>query len=147
VPPVAVLVIPAVVIGVTCTIWLYAFGVRRLVGLSLSLPRALLGGLVAFAVGSPIITAVASSAKERHQHVLPGLWFVILGAAIALLVGMFVLVVVEALIPSGRLPGPLYVVRSVRKRSRRTRRYAQISRILVRRGPSMPIRTPATSCS
>ncbi|MGH2892735.1 MAG: ABC1 kinase family protein [Solirubrobacteraceae bacterium] len=130
----AVLVIPALVIGVACTIWLYAYGVRRLLGLSLSIPRALLAGVVAFAVGSPIITAVASSAKERPQHVLPGVWFVILGGAIALLVGMFVLVVFEALVPSGLLPGPLYMVRSVRKRGRRIRRYAQIGRILVRRG-------------
>ncbi|HEY5261341.1 MAG TPA: AarF/UbiB family protein [Solirubrobacteraceae bacterium] len=129
-----VLVVPAVVVGVACTIWLYAFGVRRLLGLSLSIPRALLAGVVALAAGSPIITAVASSAKERHQHALPGVWFVILGAAIALLVGMFVLVLIEALVPSGRLPGPLYVLRSLRKRGRRIRRYGQISRILARRG-------------
>jgi ubiquinone biosynthesis protein len=130
----AVLVIPALVIGVTCTIWLYAFGVRRLLGLSLSIPRAFLGGVVALAVGSPIITAVASSAKEPHQRVLPGVWLVILGGAISLLVAMFVLVVIEALVPSGRWPGPLYLVRSLRKRGRRMRRYAQIGRILVRRG-------------
>lgn len=130
----AVLVVPAVAIGVAATIWLYGVGVRRLLGLSLSIPRALLAGVVAFAVGSPIITAVASSAEEPHQHALPGLWFVILGAAISLLVGMFVLVVAEALVPSGQLPGPLFLVRSVRRRGHRIRRYVQISRILIRRG-------------
>ena len=130
----AVIVVPALLVGVACTIWVYAIGVRRLLGLSLSVPRAVLAGAVALAVGSPIITAVASSARERPQHLLPGLWFVILGAAIALLVGMFVLVALEALLPSGQLPGPLYLVRSLRKRSNRVRRYRQIMRILLRRG-------------
>jgi ubiquinone biosynthesis protein len=64
--------------------------------------------------------------------VLPALWFVILGVAIALLVGMLV-VIFEALVPSGTMPGPLYPIRGLRKRARRARRYSQISGILVRR--------------
>ncbi len=65
---------------------------------------------------------------------LPALWFVILGVAIALLVGMLVVVIFEALVPSGTMPGPLYLIRALRKRTRRVRRYSQISRILLRRG-------------
>ena len=42
---------------------------------------------------------------------LPALWFVILGVVIAMLVGMIFLVISEALVPSGSLPGPLYVLR------------------------------------
>jgi hypothetical protein len=56
------------------------------------------------------------------------------GAAIALLVGMLVLVMAEALVPSGTMPGPLYLIRGLRKRVRRARRYSQITGILVRRG-------------
>ena len=58
----------------------------------------------------------------------------ILGLAIALLLGMLVLVICEALVPSGTMPGPLYLIRGLRKRARRMRRYSQITRILVRRG-------------
>lgn len=130
----AVLLIPALLVIVGGTIWVYAVGARRLLGLSLSMPRAILGGAVSVAVGSPIINAVVSSARTHPQPVLPGLWFVILGVAIALLVGMFVLVALEALLPSGQLAGPLYLIRSLRRRSNRVRRYRQITRILVRRG-------------
>ena len=59
---------------------------------------------------------------------------VILGVAIALLIGMLVLVIFDALVPGGTMPGPLYVIRAGRKRGRPVRRYAQIGRILVRRG-------------
>ncbi|MBV9047703.1 MAG: hypothetical protein JOY58_05520, partial [Solirubrobacterales bacterium] len=58
----------------------------------------------------------------------------ILGVAIALLLGMLVLVIFEALVPSGTMPGPLYLIRGLRKRARRIRRYSQITRIMVRRG-------------
>jgi ubiquinone biosynthesis protein len=40
----------------------------------------------------------------------------------------------EALVPSGSLPGPVYLARALRRQAGRTRRYAQITRILVRRG-------------
>jgi ubiquinone biosynthesis protein len=66
--------------------------------------------------------------------VLPELWFVILGVTIALVVGMVFLVVAEALVPSGSVPGMVYVLRGMRRRMGRARRYWQISGILVRRG-------------
>jgi ubiquinone biosynthesis protein len=84
---------------------------------------------------SPIITALAGSAvSSKHPGLLPGLWFVFLGVVIAMLVGMIFLVIAEALVPSGSLPGPLYVARALRRQLGRGRRYAQITRILVRRG-------------
>jgi ubiquinone biosynthesis protein len=66
--------------------------------------------------------------------VLPALWFVILGVVIALLAGMGFLVVAEALVPSGSVPGPVYMLRAARGRMGRAGRYWQISRILARRG-------------
>jgi ubiquinone biosynthesis protein len=66
--------------------------------------------------------------------VLPGLWFVFLGVVISILVGMIFLVIAEAFVPSGSLPGPLYVLRGTRRMAGRARRYAQISRILTRHG-------------
>jgi ubiquinone biosynthesis protein len=70
----------------------------------------------------------------RRQSVLPALWFVILGVVISLLIGMVFLVVAGALVPSGSLPGPVYVARGTRMRLHRVRRYAQITRIVLRRG-------------
>ncbi|MGH3407823.1 MAG: ABC1 kinase family protein, partial [Streptosporangiaceae bacterium] len=90
--------------------------------------------VLAFLIASPVITALAGHSGLRPGQVLPALWFVILGVVIALLVGMVFLVVAEALVPSGSLPGPLYLIRGLRSRTQRARRYAQISRILLRHG-------------
>ena len=125
---------PIVALGTALTVTVFAFGVRRLMGLPLSALRTLLAGLIAFFVASPIIAAIGGPTVARGRGVLPGLWFVILGVVIALLVGMVFLVISEALVPSGSLPGPLYVLRGLRRQVGRTRRYSQIGRILVRRG-------------
>jgi ubiquinone biosynthesis protein len=119
-------------VGVVLTVLVYAFAVRRLLGLRLSPLRALLGGLVALVVASPIVTAIGSSLVKHNGSwsFVPAVWFVILGVAIALLIGMLVLVIAEVLVPSGTMPGPRYVIRGLRKRTRRVRRYSQISRIL-----------------
>lgn len=95
-----------------------------------------IGGLVALACASPIITAIGSSIVKHNGSwsFLPAVWFVTLGIAIALLIAMLVLVIFEALVPSGTMPGPLYLIRGLHKRARRVRRYSQIGRILVRRG-------------
>jgi len=82
----------------------------------------------------PIIDSISGDTVGVDQPVLPGLWFVMLGIACALLVGMVFLVLAEALVPSGTLPGPLYLVRGLRRRMGRARRYGQIGRIIVRHG-------------
>ena len=133
-PAVTALTVPLVAVATTLTVLVFAFGVRRLIGLRLSALRTLAAGLIAFFAASPIITAIAGSAVTKRAGVLPGLWFVILGVVIALLVGMVFLVIAEALVPSGSMPGPVYVLRGTRQRVGRARRYSQISRVLVRRG-------------
>ena len=112
-----------VVLAVVLTVPVYAFAVRRLLGLRLSPLRAWIGGLIALACASPIITAIGSSIAKHNGSwsLLPAAWFVILGVAIALLIGMLVLVIFEALVPSGAMPGPLYLIRAWRKRVRRVR--------------------------
>ena len=125
---------PLAAIGTALTVLLFAFGVRRLIGLPLSPLRTLVAGLIAFFSASPIITAIGGPGVANNHSLLPELWFVILGVVIALLVGMVFLVISEALVPSGSLPGPFYVLRGLRRQLGRTRRYSQISRILVRRG-------------
>ena len=79
-------------IGVVLTILVFAFGVRRLLGLRLAPLRTLAAGLIAFFVAQPIISAIGGPAVRRGAATLPGLWFVLLGLVIALLVGMIFLV-------------------------------------------------------
>jgi len=50
-----------VVLAVVLTVAVYAFAVRRLLGLRLSPLRAWIGGLIALACASPIITAIGGS--------------------------------------------------------------------------------------
>ena len=129
------LTVPVVAVATALTVLIFAFGVRRLIGLPLSALRTLAAGLIAFFVATPIIRAMGGAAvTSRKAGTLPGLWFVILGVLIALLVGMVFLVIAEALVPSGSLPGPLYLLGGARRQIGRMRRYSQISRILVRRG-------------
>jgi uncharacterized membrane protein YhaH (DUF805 family) len=79
-----------VVLAVVLTVPVYAFAVRRLLGLRLSPPRAWIGGLIALACASPIITAIGGSIAKHNGSwsFLPAVWFVILRVAIALLIGM-----------------------------------------------------------
>jgi ubiquinone biosynthesis protein len=130
-----VLRIPLFAFFTVITVLGLAVGLRRLMGMRLSPLRTLIAALIAFFAASPIITAMAGALMTaKRPGVLPGLWFVFLGVVIAMLVGMIFLVISEALVPSGSLPGPLYVLRGTRRLARRTRRYLQISRILARHG-------------
>src|SRR5215472_8487024 len=131
----SVLSVPLFAFFTVLTVLLMAAGLRRLMGMTLSPLRTLIAALIAFFVASPIITAMAGAVVSRkHPGILPGLWFVFLGVVIAMLVGMLFLVISEALVPTGSLPGPLYVLRGTRRLARRARRYWQISRILARHG-------------
>ena len=129
-----VLVLPLIVVFTALTVLVFAFGARRLLGLRFSFLRTLIAGVLAFLIASPIITAISGSVAAKRTSVLPELWFVILGVTIALVIGMVFLVVAEALVPSGSVPGLVYVLRGMRRRMGRARRYWQISGILVRRG-------------
>ena len=123
------------VIGAALTVLLFAFGVRRLIGVRLPPLRTLAAAIIAALVFSPIVTAmIGGPAFSKKGSALPALWFVILGVVIALLAGMVFLVIAEALVPSGSVPGPVYVLRATRGRIGRARRYWQITRILARRG-------------
>ena len=83
---------------------LYTFAVRRLPGLRFRGLRTLIAGVLAFLVVSSIITALFGNNGTKSSGILPGLWFFMLGTAIALLAGMTFLMVAEAFVPSGDAP-------------------------------------------
>ena len=112
----------ALVIGAALTLLVFAFAVRRLIGVRVPMLRTLAAGIVAVLVFSPIVTAmIGGPGFPRKGSVLPALWFVILGVVIAVLTGMVFLVIAEALVPSGSVPGPVYVLRATRGRMGRAR--------------------------
>src|SRR5262249_47585714 len=132
---VTVLTIPLFAFFTVLTVLAFAAGMRRLMGMTLSPLRTLIAALIAFFAASPIITAMAGTAvSSKSPGILPGLWFVFLGVAIATLVGMLFLLISEALVPTGSLPGPLYGLRRTRRLARRARRYWQIGRLLAPHG-------------
>jgi ubiquinone biosynthesis protein len=123
-----------ILVSVAAIVGGFALLARRLLGMRFGLVRLVLAGLVGFAVVGPIAEALAGSI--RGGGTATPLWFLLLAGAAALVVAMVFLVVAEALVPSGSLPGPLELRRALRGRLARTRRYSQISRIAVRHGLS-----------
>jgi ubiquinone biosynthesis protein len=120
-----------IVVSVVAIVGGFAVLARRLLGLRFGLVRLLLAGLIGFAVAGPIAQALIEPAAGGT--VTP-LWFLLPAGAAALVAAMVFLVVAEALVPSGSLPGPLELRRLLRGRLARARRYSQISRIVVRHG-------------
>lgn len=112
---------------------------RRLLGVPVGWPRTLLVGVLASTGGEAAIRALG-----RTMH-LPGSegsgevgfatgLIVVLTAAWTVALGLAVLVVLEALAPTGSLPNPLVWLRTLPARRRRARRYTQIVGIAVRHG-------------
>jgi ubiquinone biosynthesis protein len=122
-----------IVLSVVGMVGGFALLARRLLGLGFGVVRLLLAGVLALAVAGPIAKSVAGSAPAGGRAITPG-WFVILALAAALLAAMAFLVVAEAVVPSGSLPGPMELRRQLRRRIARARRYSQISRIAIRHG-------------
>ncbi|HEV2824739.1 MAG TPA: AarF/UbiB family protein [Actinomycetota bacterium] len=122
-----------IVLSVTAIVGAFAVLARRLLGLRFGRVRLLLAGLAGFLVAGPIAQSLAGSMPDDGGAITP-LWLLILAGACALVVAMIFLVVAEALVPSGSLPGPLELRRALRGRVARARRYSQISRIAVRHG-------------
>jgi ubiquinone biosynthesis protein len=113
--------------GIAMTGFLFTFGVRRLLGRRLPLPRTLLAGAGACSLAVPVVSTTMRQNSDIVSALRPGL----LGSAVALLAGMAFLVVAEVFVPAGSLRSPSSVAQGLRGRFARTRRYSQISSILV----------------
>jgi ubiquinone biosynthesis protein len=105
-----------------------AWASRRLLGLPVSAPRALVAGLLGFAAAL-IIGKSLQASQPGHLAA-----FITVALGVPLVVAMIFIVVAEALVPSGTMPGPVEVIRGTPRAFARWRRYAQISRIAVRHG-------------
>ncbi|NUW39270.1 ABC1 kinase family protein [Nonomuraea rhodomycinica] len=121
-------------------ILLLAGAARRLLGVRFGAIRTFLAGLLAFALSAPLLSPILDSFPRTPaggEPVDPGIgavWVLLLVAMCVVLIPMVLLVLAEALVPPGSIPGPLEVVRSMRGRISRARRYSQITRIAIRHG-------------
>ena len=118
----------------TLLVMVLVFGtvIRRLLGVRLGLIRTLLAAVLALLLAHPLVDAMLPRPAEAD----PGtaLLFLFLAVCCASLIAMVVLVVAEAIVPDGSLPGPVELWHGWRNRVARTRRYSQILRIAVRHG-------------
>jgi ubiquinone biosynthesis protein len=105
-----------------------AWASRRLLGLPVGVPRALIAGLLGFAVAL-LVGRWLRAAQPGHAAA-----FITAALGVPLVVAMVFIVAAEALVPSGTMPGPVEVIRETPRAFARWRRYAQISRIAVRHG-------------
>lgn len=123
------------------TVLILAWALRGLFGVRFNLPRLIFAGILTFSLVTPIINALPGSYNADEMvdgdPIFPAMLVAMLGAAIAILIGMVFLVIAEALIPSDTLPGPFYMVRAGRMWVQRTKRYMQISWILLKHGISL----------
>lgn len=123
------------------TILVFAWALRGLFGVNFSIPRLIIAGILTFSLVTPIINALPGSySSEMYQEgggLFPAVWISMLGMVISILIGMVFLVIAEALIPSDTVPGPIYMARAFRMWLRRTRRYMEISWILLKHGVSL----------
>lgn len=131
-----------IVIGSVVNAALLAVAARRLLGVAVGWPRTFVLSLVANGVaGSALVWSLERldidwrggaplDGSERMAVVLISTLFV--AWVVALEIG--VLTILEALIPTGSVPGPVEWLRTLPARWRRTRRYTQIVRIAARHG-------------
>ncbi|OSY43646.1 MULTISPECIES: ABC1 kinase family protein [Pseudonocardia] len=115
-------------------VWVLGNLVSRPLRMDFSLTRRLAAGAVAFTSTIPIVEQITPPPLIGTTEPFPLLWYLVLGTLLAVLLAMVLLVLAEVMVPSGSLPGPVALVRSLPRRVRRTRRYAAIVRVLLRHG-------------
>jgi ubiquinone biosynthesis protein len=119
--------IAVLVTGVLLVLGL-GWAARRLLGLPVGALRALVAGLI----GAGVAQGLGSGLRTTQRGHAALSFTALLGVPV--IVAMIFIVVSEALVPSGSMPGALEMARTLRRRITRARRYSQITRIAVRHG-------------
>ncbi|QFY08579.1 AarF/ABC1/UbiB kinase family protein [Nonomuraea phyllanthi] len=119
------------------TIMLLATAAQRLLNVRFGRLRTFLAALVAYGLARPLLEPIMGALGPVDVEQPPpaaALGLLLLLVMCVVLIPMVILVLAEALVPPGSVPGPLELVRSVRGRVSRSRRYSQITRIAIRHG-------------
>lgn len=127
-----------IIVSVIVNTVLVSFTVRRLMGVPIGWPRVFLFSFVASLIANPLLTTTLDHIGIADPTALDsaGLTTAIslLFVAWVIAVEISILVVIEILVPTGSVPGPVEFVRGLPARSRRTRRFAEIFSIATRHG-------------
>jgi ubiquinone biosynthesis protein len=112
---------------------------RRILGVPVGWWRSVVFGLVLVAVSPPILRFVGDRSGLLVGDRLTGssaaaVLLVVLTIAWTFTLGLAALVILEAILPTGTVPGLVTLVRNWRGQRRRTRRYTAIVGIAVRHG-------------
>lgn len=122
---------------------------RRLIAVPVGWPRTILLALIVNSVAAPVSASVreAFGAEGPIGPDIPpaGIAVVILVLAWLIAAQVVVLVILEAIVPTGSLPSPVAVIRGLPARYRRTRRYAEILAVASRHGLGGYLRRGRTS--
>ncbi|MEV0234722.1 AarF/UbiB family protein [Nonomuraea sp. NPDC050786] len=119
------------------TIMALATAAQRLLNVRFGRLRTFLAALAAFGLARPVLEPILGSlgaVDAQHPPAAAALGLLLLIVMCVVLIPMVILVLAEALVPPGSVPGPLELIRSVRGRVSRSRRYSQITRIAIRHG-------------
>lgn len=102
--------------------------VRRVLGAHIGIGRIAIAGLLGFGAELGFESRFVWQNEEYSLALLP------LQIGIIFLVALAFLVVAELVVPAGTIPRPDQWMPSIRRRAERTRRYAEVTRIALRRG-------------
>ncbi|MFI9560665.1 ABC1 kinase family protein [Nonomuraea endophytica] len=123
--------------GVLVMVLIVARLAQRLLGVHLGGFRVFLAAVIGFSVSGPIFAPIIGGFQNLKPGEDPGfgaVWVMIMLGMLAVLIPMVILVMAEALVPPGSIPGPIEVVKGLRGRISRGRRYSQITRIAIKHG-------------
>ena len=135
-----------VVVSALINALILGFISRRLLGVPVGWPRTIVVSLLVSWLFNGVVIligripgvdlAVQSSGTDISAEIgtVQALLLVLLGLAWAVAFGLALLVILEAIVPTGSLPRPIPWLRGLPARWRRSRRYAQIITIATRHG-------------
>ena len=116
-----------------------AFFARRILGAPVGWPRSIAVGMIMLSTLGSVLPGLGrqlgltDSTGEVANPALAGVLFSLI-LAWAFLLSIAALVVLELIVPTGSVGSPLQLVRGLRERGRRTRRYIQVLAIATRYG-------------
>lgn len=127
-----------IVASVVVNTVLVSFTVRRLMGVPVGWPRVFLFSFVASLIANPLLITTLDHIGITDPAALESVGLTtavsVLFVAWVIAVEISILVVVEILVPTGSVPGPVELVRGLPAWFRRTRRFAEIFSIATRQG-------------
>ena len=121
---------------------------RRLLGVPVGWPRTIIVSLTMLSVGTGLLNWISTALNLDMRPTGPSVAatgaIVILATAWLLAAQVMVLAILEAMVPTGTLPGPFSLLRSLPARRRRAARYTAIVRIAASHGLGAYLRPTRT---